>query len=435
METILIYLIKSAVSIAILTIAYRVLFSALASFKLNRLILLTIVMFGFTGIAIVNTALPAIFRFNTIVPKELPDGLLISNLSEITISAASTLNRFAFVNLLFTGYIIVTIFMGFRFTFNLFKLWNLHYRSEKIEANGYKIVLTEKNIQTFSFFNNLFINKALYHSEQGLRQIIKHELAHINQKHSIDIVLAELLIIFQWFNPFVYLLKKSISETHEYLADRRTLATEPDISGYKLLVLTHSTSQRVNSITNNFSYLLIKKRISMMEKTVSKFKTGITVLVFTMVLAGVTISCSDMPGKSEPAAQPKQTTRLSDSLAAEKPPVPETISPKKQDSIYAVVENMPEFPGGRKAFMKYLADNIKYPKQAKKKGIHGRVFVNFTVEEDGSITNAKLLRGIGGGCDEESIRVVEAMPKWIPGEHEGKKVRVSFNVPIKFVLN
>ncbi len=435
METIIIYLTKSAVSLAILTMAYKVLFSAQASFKLNRLILLTIVMFSFTGIAIANTALPVILRFNTIVPKKLPDGLMISNLSEITISAASTLNHFSFINLFFTGYIIITIFMGLRFIFNLFKLWNLYYRSEKIEADGYRILLTEKNIQTFSFFNHLFINKALYHSKQASRQIIKHELVHINQKHSIDIVLVELLIIFQWFNPFVYLLKKSISETHEYLADRGTLATEPDISGYKLLVLTHSTRQRVNSITNNFSYLLIKKRISMMEKTVSKFKTAITAIVFTMVLAGVTISCSDTPNKSEPAAQPKQTTRLSDSLTAEKPPVPETIPPKKQDSIYAVVEHMPEFPGERKALMKYLADNIKYPKEAKKRGIHGRVFVNFIVEEDGSVTNVKLLRGIGGGCDEESIRVVEAMPKWIPGEHEGKKVRVSFNVPIKFVLN
>ena len=435
METILIYLTKSAISLAILIMAYKVLFSTQASFKLNRFILLTIVMFSFTGIAVANTALPAILRFNTIVPKKLTDGLMISNLSEITISAASALNHFSFINLFFTGYIIVTIFMGLRFIFNLFKLGNLYYRSEKIEADGYKILLTEKNIQTFSFFNNLFINKALYHSKQASRQIIKHELVHINQKHSIDIVLVELLIIIQWFNPFVYLLKKSITETHEYLADRGTLATEPDISGYKLLVLTHSTRQRVNSITNNFSYLLIKKRISMMEKTVSKFKTAITAIVFTMVLAGVTISCSDTPSKSEPVAQPKQVTRISDSLTVEKPPVPETISSEKQDSIYLVVENMPEFPGGRKALMKYLADNIKYPKDAKKRGIHGRVFVNFIVEEDGSISNVKLLRGIGSGCDEESIRVVKAMPKWIPGEHEGKKVRVSFNVPLKFVLN
>lgn len=104
------------------------------------------------------------------------------------------------------------------------------------------------------------------------------------------------------------------------------------------------------------------------------------------------------------------------------------------DSVYDVVEVQPEFPGGMEALFKYLAENISYPEQAKKDGVQGRVFVRFIIEADGSVTGAKVLRGIGGGCDEEAMRVVEAMPKWKPGMQSGKPVRVQFNLPITFKL-
>ncbi|MGE4540443.1 MAG: energy transducer TonB [Bacteroidales bacterium] len=102
--------------------------------------------------------------------------------------------------------------------------------------------------------------------------------------------------------------------------------------------------------------------------------------------------------------------------------------------IFTVVESMPEFPGGPAKMMEYIAKNIKYPAMARESGIQGRVFVNFVVEPDGSVSNVKVLRGIGGGCDEEAVRVVEAMPKWTPGRQRGKAVRVSFNLPVRFTL-
>lgn len=102
--------------------------------------------------------------------------------------------------------------------------------------------------------------------------------------------------------------------------------------------------------------------------------------------------------------------------------------------IFTVVESMPEFPGGPGKMMEYIAKNIKYPAMARESGIQGRVFVNFVVEPDGSVSNVKVLRGIGGGCDEEAVRVVESMPKWTPGRQRGKAVRVSFNLPVRFTL-
>ena len=102
--------------------------------------------------------------------------------------------------------------------------------------------------------------------------------------------------------------------------------------------------------------------------------------------------------------------------------------------IFMVVESMPKFPGGEVALHKYLAENIRYPEMAKESGIQGRVFVTFVIEKDGSVTDVKVLRGIGGGCDEEAVRVVKNMPKWTPGKQRGKPVRVQFNLPVKFTL-
>jgi len=105
-----------------------------------------------------------------------------------------------------------------------------------------------------------------------------------------------------------------------------------------------------------------------------------------------------------------------------------------EEEIFLVVENQPEFPGGEKARLTYLNQNIKYPQMARESNIQGTVYVTFVVEPDGKISNVGILRGIGGGCDEEASRVVTAMPSWNPGKQRGRPVRVRFTMPIKFTL-
>lgn len=106
-----------------------------------------------------------------------------------------------------------------------------------------------------------------------------------------------------------------------------------------------------------------------------------------------------------------------------------------EEEIFVVVENEPEFPGGMDSLMAFLARNIVYPKTAKENGIQGKVFLTFCVEKDGSISNIKVLRDIGGGCGAEAVRVVKMMPKWTPGKQRGKAVRVQYNLPIQFILD
>ena len=157
--------------------------------------------------------------------------------------------------------------------------------------------------------------------------------------------------------------------------------------------------------------------------------------------------------KPQPVEVPKQTTQLEivqDDVEVEDIEInaeidqtevmEEYVAPEVEEEevveqeVFTIVEQMPSFPGGDQKMYEYLSKNIKYPQIARESGIQGRVFVNFVVEPDGSVSNVKVLRGIGGGCDEEAMRVVKAMPKWTPGKQRGKAVRVSYTLPVVFKL-
>ena len=157
--------------------------------------------------------------------------------------------------------------------------------------------------------------------------------------------------------------------------------------------------------------------------------------------------------KPQPVEMPKQTTQLEivqddvevedieinadvdqNEVIEEYVPVEVEEEDVQEQEIFQIVEEMPSYPGGEQKLMEYVAKNIKYPQIARETGIQGRVFVGFVVEPDGSVSNVKVLRGIGGGCDEEAMRVVKGMPKWKPGKQRGKAVRVSYMLPVNFKL-
>ena len=157
--------------------------------------------------------------------------------------------------------------------------------------------------------------------------------------------------------------------------------------------------------------------------------------------------------KPQPVEVPKQTTQIQvveDDVEVEdieinadvdqNEVIEEYVAPEIEEEeiqeaeIFTIVEEMPEFPGGTQKLADYLAKNIKYPQMARESGIQGRVFISFVVEPDGSVSNVNVMRSLGGGCDEEAVRVVKSMPKWKPGKQRGKPVRVSYILPVNFKL-
>ena len=116
------------------------------------------------------------------------------------------------------------------------------------------------------------------------------------------------------------------------------------------------------------------------------------------------------------------------------PVIQEEEEEEAEGQVFFIVEDMPEFPGGELALRKFIANAVKYPVIAQENGIQGKVYINFVVDKDGSVTNARVARGVDSSLDKEAIRVVNSLPKWKPGKQRGKAVRVSYTVPINFVL-
>jgi protein TonB len=162
------------------------------------------------------------------------------------------------------------------------------------------------------------------------------------------------------------------------------------------------------------------------EAMAEKVKFTVPKVVEDTVETGLATQ-DDLSMKGNVEAPPEEEIKIEE-------PKEQVIQQEAPKEIFTVVEEQPGYPGGDEARIKFLQENIKYPEEAKELGVQGKVFVTFVVEVDGSITDVRVLRGIGAGCDEEAVRVVKSMPRWVPGKQRGQPVRVQFNLPIKFTL-
>ena len=422
-------LLPVAVSLMVLWVAYRLLFTNSNRFQFNRFYLLTAMLF--------SLALPL---FGLLMGQSSPQVMAIKQnllggfmLKEITISygdptavtlpevevAPPTRIHVSLWQVLGIIYLIGVAVMALLFLFKMGKLVAMIIRSPKRKMDGYTMVFTHKEHGPYSFFRYAFFT-----DEKVNPDIVRHELSHIAHGHSIDILLAELMKVFQWFNPFVYLYKKELQSLHEYTADHDVVADGVDKRNYMMLILQQCTAVDFSDMSNNFSLILTKKRIKMITRNEKAKRLWWRLLATIPVLVILLIANTKVTAQEDVSSATPFTQAESVSMKV-----------ADNDSIYQVVEVMPEFPGGMDQMAKYLSENIKYPEEAKEKGISGRVFISFVIEKDGSVSNVEVMKSIGGGCDEESLRVVKAMPKWKPGMNKGKAVRVSYVLPISFKLD
>ncbi|MBQ8703528.1 MAG: TonB family protein [Bacteroidales bacterium] len=280
-----------------------------------------------------------------------------------------------------------------------------------------RLMLLDDNTSPHSFFNHIIIGTRGL-TEEELQCILAHEQVHVRQRHTLDVLLMRLMCCVAWFNPFAWLMLRELRRVHEYLADEAVLSVHGR-EGYLGLLYRQATGTGYGHITNNFQSINIKKRIVMMNKQKTRFGAWKLLAVLPVAALLLMVGC-------KPTTQ--ETVKETDE------PMCESVLPDNEEAVLDVVEVDPQYPGGIEALYKYLAENIRYPEQAKADGVQGRVFVRFIIEADGSVTNAQVMRGIGGGCDEEALRVVNAMPKWKPGIVDGKPVRVNYTLPIIFKL-
>ena len=321
--------------------------------------------------------------------------------------------------------------------------------------------------QAFSFFNVLFVSKEL----KSRSTIMKHEFVHIRQLHSADVLLFELIVIFNWFNPVVYLYKSSIKHIHEFIADEVASHNEASKAQYAMLLFQEQFGVQAIPLTNNFfNQSLLKLRIKMLNKERSAktamMKYGLIAPLFIVmiVVSSATLASKELAKieqkvevitdrhLEEVIVQPSETAQeillkdginLSEAFIISPEMVDEvkTVAKIKLDTVkkeletFTAVEQNAEYPGGMKALGKYLQENLKYPESAQKANHSGKVYIQFIVNTDGSTTEFVVLKSTGDkNLDDEGLRVMKLVPQWTPGKQSGRIVRSRFTVPINFEL-
>lgn len=325
--------------------------------------------------------------------------------------------RFA-LNFMSLYYVVMAVFIG-RIALGLVLIQRLLWQSRIVWYNEQKLYVCSKDVNPFSIFRCIVISEDTYACKDSLQRIIIHEQAHVKQGHGIDVLVYEIVCAIGWINPVFWLLKKEIKSTHEYLADKKVIEHGFDLAKYFMLIFDSVIGVNV-VIANNFNQSLNIKRMKMMKKkspTLMSKVMSLSALPVVFCLALVLLAqCTSV--KNTPVTSNE-----------------EEVSPTAtDDQVFMVVQEMPSFPGGEAAMMQYLRSSVKYPAKAQEKGLEGRVYVEFIVNKDGSISDASILKGAGQVLDEEALRVIMAMPNWVPGKQRGKLVRVKYRLPINFTL-
>ncbi|MCW5912611.1 MAG: TonB family protein [Cyclobacteriaceae bacterium] len=396
-----------------------------------------------------------------------------------------------FWNLVMVMYCVISITLVAIIIVRVIKMVILFNNAGKYVWKSYTIAESDKVSGIFSFFHIIFLGSANSLSASEKEEVLRHEEVHIQRLHSFDILLIHVLQAACWFNPVIRFYKISLVQLHEFEADARS-AESMDANRYCGLLAKVALQQNGYALANHFTSSFTLKRINMIrtiKKKISQWKVASAFLVLAIYF--VTVACQDQlledvrevsknsgmsveypqfvkdkikelssttPGilheyvviemnedgqkKLSSMTDAYKTVHLVKSndgsgqayvILEKGDRLNQLAEVTRQDgNVFTVVEETAQPNGGMAEFYKYVASTIKYPTEARRKGAEGRVFVEFVVNEDGSISNVKLLKGIGLGCDEEAARVVAGSPAWQPGKQGGTIVRQRMVVPIVF---
>ena len=308
-------------------------------------------------------------------------------------------------------YLAVAIVLAIRFAINIAAFVKKIKANQKAELGNAKLVLLNEKVLPHTFLKYIFINKTEYDNKRIESELYAHELTHVNQKHTLDILFVEALKVVLWFNPLLYLYKKAIQLNHEFLADEHVVAETGDVVPYQNLLLNKASHAYSVALASNLNFSITKKRFIMMTKNTSRLQLLVRqIAVLPVVAALFLISCSENTSTNDNEI----TTKNSD----------EAI----QD--HASLTKQPEFPGGMAAFYKEVGQNFIVPEVDR--DLNTKVHVSFVIEKDGTMSHINAIKDPGYGLAKEAERVLQSITKkWSPGEKDGKPVKVSYALPIQ----
>jgi len=453
------YFLKVNIAIALFYIFYRLVFYKDTFWATRRFYLVFSI--------ILSVAYPFI-SLSAWLEKQEPIKAIITNyvqLNEITVTATPA-TPYTLENGLLVIYGLVSAFLLARMIIQLLSVLRWRLKGKRQTLLGIEIMAIDGTITPFSFFTTIFINPGL-HTDQEIRQILIHERTHARQRHSLDVLLSEMLTITCWINPAVWLLKQEIRHNLEFLADNSVIRSGIEAKNYQYHLLQLSFQTPDINLVNKFNISPLKKRIIMMNQQKTK-KAGILKysLIVPLALALVLSSNAEtLVSSANKVIASGFTDRTENSTIVSKNGVesPDTsdttkvystkkfVAPKlgaetvENEKVYNSVDKKPEYPGGEDAMWEYIRQNMNYPKET---NIEGKVVVRFIINKYGKVEQAEIaqssIKQTGSKksgnkanpqlvlLEKEALRVVNSMPSWAPGEKNGKKVAVYYTLPLAF---
>jgi hypothetical protein len=438
------FLIKSTLSLFVLLAAYHLVLEKEKMHQFNRFYLLFCIVFSFSipfiTIEIIQESLKPLIGESSIKAGETTTTIIEESVN------------YWFITLWYL-YAIVTSVLLIRYLRNIRKLTSRIKSNPVIDYKNSKLVLLKEKILPHTFLDTIFINEADYHNRKIEAELYTHELIHVTQKHTLDILFIEIVKVLFWFNPIFLFYKKAIQLNHEFLADEKVVKSYNNVPFYQNLLLSVANANSTNYLASNLNYSITKKRLIMMTKTTSTSKamikktfliplfTGLIFLICVKTVAQEKKAETTIKSKTPITAKEKYFEKTVFKIKEEKSKQlnnqRNAIGPKyvelnadNKNMAYKdqkVSETKPTFPGGMEAFYKFVAENYKTPSQP---NLKGKVYLTFIVEKDGSLSEFNILRDIGYGTGEEAVRVIKQSPKWIPGTVDNKPARVLYSLPI-----
>ncbi|MBK8701966.1 MAG: M56 family metallopeptidase [Saprospiraceae bacterium] len=478
------FIIQSTICWFVLYLLYYAVLRKTTFFILNRIYLLGALLSG-AGILYLTDFFKAILNEETRT-------YLAVNLPVMEFSGSLPQQSAAGFPWLMAIYLVGATLAFVRFFYGILRIYRLYQSGAKERHPGYTLVFTAQNHLPFSFFNLVFAGRQFSRPEIQ-EKVVGHESIHIHQWHSVDLLLMEILHCIFWFNPMLYFYKRAIRQNHEYLADVRTVQRF-SMKSYIDLLLNPSGSHLELTLASHFYQSQIKNRINMLQANRSSKKDLALYLLSPLVLIATAIIMSSstpqfwtpsgfsagsqdtIPAPPPPpdVAAPAPPAPPAPPSASPAPPAP-PAPPAKKKSMDAAskssltlapeppasnadlmpadqLDEMPRFPGcesmGTKAekescasekLMRFVFSTMKYPEDARKKGIEGQCFAKFRVDKNGYIHDIVIEQDPGAGIGKEVTRIVETMnqmpERWIPGKKNGKAVNAMMTLPVKFKLD
>ena len=436
MGTFLVYILKSAACLAVFYLFYKLLMSRDTFHRFNRFALLgLLVLSSLLPLVEASVNSPAAVQETMLTLEQL---LLMADIQPEgeSMAAATPSATVLWLRAALLVYLTGIVFFIVRNLCSLARLDRLIRQGKREALDSYlpdrkeknvRLVVHDHDIAPFSWMHWIVI--ARKDLEENGREILIHELAHIRNRHSWDLLLADLCIFVQWFNPAAWLLKQELQNIHEYEADETVLREGVNARNYQMLLIKKAVGTRLYSMANSFNHSSLKKRITMMLKEKSNPWARAKYL-YILPLAALAVTAFARP----------EVSAVADEISAVKviaPAVHDSIQPNVQTAVAApssALDQMPEFPGGMEALNTYLRNNIRYPQEAQKAGIQGQVIIQFIVSKDGSITDAEVVESVDPQLDAEGLRLIKNMPRWKPGMRKGQAIRVKQTLPIRFAF-